>query len=188
MLRYNSENLNRVLNSPNTLYFKSCSVGLKCNICSVFSKEPGIYEKVIITEPQNFMLYPLDPLYRLYTENKSKFSEKYIQFNRKYTEIVINKNNLNYIECIYHNNSRKVAILARFNDRSCTIIDIQSKKFFERYILERYKTILGNHSSLRFEESENIWCYPIIEKYIEDNIANIPILQNLKQKTYRRRN
>ncbi len=174
---YNEFNLNKISDPNKILYFKIYKEGNAYYIGAMLVNGKGEYERVAITKPSTNFMFPSEPIYVLYKENKmlsylNNFVsiENQIAFNKSFLE------GFGYADVL--DNPKEVATFARFKDGSTTLIGYCNKKKFEKKLIYKLRKLLYENGIEPGYDKSYDRKTDFIESYLKDNTAIIPELQD----------
>lgn len=179
MLQYIDENLNRIIQNPDSvMYLRPYKIGNKRALFAIVKKEQGVYEKVQVSKEYSEMNFPFEPIYWFYKGPGYFYLKDFICFNNW---IALNTTNLEGFKHKTLDNSKlfnkiyKVGIFATFNDGSATFVERRgTKEFQKKGGIQSYIDLLKQHKEC--EPTHDT--YEIIEYYsANDDTFIIPQLQ-----------
>lgn len=192
-LEYIDENLNRILQNPNSvLYLRPYNVGNKRALFAVVKEEDGVYRKIQITKEQSKMSFPFEPLYWFYNGPGYLFLKGFICYNNM---LALSITNLEGFKAKDLEESKifNVGVFAIFNDGSATFVIRERKKKFEKsggiepYIdlLKQHKEYNPVHNSFEFIEQystdDDTFVIPELQKGNEEPPKVKKIIPNTKK-------
>ncbi len=167
-LEYIDENLNRIIQNPDSvLYIKPYDVGKKRALFAMVKEGQGVYRNLQITKAQSKLTFPFEPIYWFYKSAGHWYlrEDRDICFDNI---MAINTTNLEGFKTKSLEGARvfNVGIFATFSDGTAAFVKRQSQKEFQKrggiqpYIdlLQKYKEYNPQHEH-----------YKILDYYMQSN-------------------
>jgi len=175
MLQYIEENLNRIIQEPDSvMYLKPYNVGNKRALFAIVKEGQGVYKKVQISKEQSKMNFPFEPIYWFYKGPGYFYLKDFIVFDNW---LALNTKNLEGFKHKTLDESKvfKIGVFATFNDGSATFIKRQTPKEYQKKGgIQAYIDLLKQYK----EYEPHYDTYEIMEYYINDeDTITIPKLQ-----------
>ena len=142
---------------------------------AIVSKQVGEYELVQLTEGQSLMDFPAEPLSHFYIEKDCKFLfNNFINFSNYYA---FNKKHFaGFGYASYLDRPYSCTLYAKFKDGSASYMSTHKKERFIKKDMVRLEKLSIEHG-LEFEDDFKTSTPPLIEDYVENNVAYIPYLE-----------
>ena len=188
-LEYIDENLNRILQNPDSvLYLRPDDIGNKRALFAMVKEEEGVYKKLQITKEQSKMSFPWEPIYWFYRGPGYLLLKNFMSFHNIFA---LNTANLDgfKVEALDESRFFDIVIFAVFNDGSATFVKRQRKKRFEKeggiqtYInlLKQYKDYEPKHESFKFIESYDNGTNTFIIPELQEKVIEQPNVKKLSK-------
>lgn len=178
-LQYIEENLNRIVQNPDSvMYLKPYDIGKKRALFAIVKEEQGVYKKVQITKAQSKGNFPFEPIYWFYQGPGYFYLKNFIVFNNW---IALNITNLEGFKHKTLEESKifKVGVFATFNDGSATFVKRQTAKEFEKKGgIQAYINLLKQHKE--FEPKYDTYKYIEAHSYNDDTFVIPELLSETK--------
>lgn len=194
MMEYIDENLNRIMQNPDSvLYLRPYAVGNKGNKRALFAmvrEEQGVYRKVQITKEESKMTFPFEPICRLYNGPGYFYLNNFIVLNSN--TFALNTTNLDGFKAKPLVGD-KTGVFATFSDGSATFVWRERPKKFEKkggiqpYIdlLKKYKEYEPKHDTYKyiegFDEVDGLFVIPELQTKIEEQPMVKKLIPNTRK-------
>ena len=195
MLQYIDENLNRIIQNPDSvMYLRPYNIRNKLALFAIIKEEQGVYKKIQISKEQHKMHFPLEPIYWFYKGPGYFYLKDFIVFDNW---LALNTTNLEGFKHKTLDDSKlfKVAVFATFNDGSATFVKRQTPKEFQKkggiqaYIdlLKQYKEYEPKYDTYKniegYSQNDDTYIIPELQKKVEENKSSNSVLDNLGRKS-----
>lgn len=177
MLQYIDENLNRIIQNPDSvMYLRPYDIRNKWALFSIVKEEQGVYKKIQISKEQHKMNFPFETIYWFYKGPGYFYLKDFIVFDNWRA---LNTTNLEGFKHKTLDDSKvfKVGVFATFNDGSATFVKRQTpKKFQKKGGIQVYIDLLKQYK----EYEPKYDTYKSIEGYSQND--DTYIISELQQK------
>ena len=134
MLQYINENLNRIIENPDSvMYLRPYSIKNKAALFAIVKEEDGVYKKVQISKEVFKGHFPGEPIYWFYHGPGYFYLKNFIVFDNWLALNVTNLDGFKY-SILDDNKIFKVGVFATFNDDSAIRVTEYTIKGFEKKV------------------------------------------------------